>query len=327
MHNEAERTKFLELARAKALTDGCKDSIESVKSGIRCYMHFAEKVLNKRSGRLPPSVDELLTWSRFFRCKGTFENYCGYLRLACLLEGVSVEAFDHPSLKRAKVAIKKRMLFRPRARLFIKRPLLKQLLDHCAATKRRLGMLFLTSYIFLLRVPSEALPLVCGDSGLADEGQEQSVLYCDSDQQVCLKLKKRKNKPEGSLLKRGCWCRSVDRSLCPVHVLWEYMQQFSFGQKVFGDISASSALWELRRCLGELGTPDAELYRCHDFRRGHADDLRESGADMSEIKATLDHLSDAAKLRYLNLVDLEANRVGRGHLSESSSEDEDSDSN
>ena len=66
-NSDKDRTEFLELARAKAITDSCKDSLDSVKSGIRCYMDFAEKVLKKKVGRLPPSVDELLAWSAMFR--------------------------------------------------------------------------------------------------------------------------------------------------------------------------------------------------------------------------------------------------------------------
>ena len=74
MRSEVDRKTFLEVARAKAITDSCKDSLESVKSGVRCYMHFAEKVLNKKTGRLPPSVDELLAWSAMFRYRCPPQN-------------------------------------------------------------------------------------------------------------------------------------------------------------------------------------------------------------------------------------------------------------
>ena len=63
-------------------------------------------------------------------------------------------------------------------------------------------MLVLVTYIFMLRMPSEALPMTRGDVGVASTGQ--SWLYLDGDS-LCLQLKRRKNKPEGSLLKRTCW--------------------------------------------------------------------------------------------------------------------------
>ena len=94
------------------------------------------------------------------------------------------------------------------------------------------------------------------------------------------------------------------------------------GDRVFEEISASDALWTLRGCLSALEVKDAEAYRCHDLRRGHADDMREEGASMAEITSMLDHQSDAAKLKYLDLIELEASSVARAHLDVSSSEDD-----
>ena len=46
-------------------------------------------------------------------------------------------------------------------------------------------MLFLASYIFLLRVPLEALPITRGGVGFAGDC-EQAVLFLDGDE-LCLK--------------------------------------------------------------------------------------------------------------------------------------------
>ena len=62
------------------------------------------------------------------------------------------------------------------------------------------GMLYLLAYAFLLRLPSEALPAVAGKSG------GQSSLYREGETLV-LELRRRKNKPNGSKLVRGCWCK------------------------------------------------------------------------------------------------------------------------
>ena len=73
-----------------------------------------------------------------------------------------------------------------------------------------------------IRSCAQALPICRGDNGVAKNGQlEQAALYLEGvpldaqiacsydmfvlDDQLCLKLRSRKNKPEGSLLKRGCW--------------------------------------------------------------------------------------------------------------------------
>ena len=50
---------------------------------------------------------------------------------------------------------------------------------------KSMAMLWLVFYTFLLRVPSEALPMVKGDAVLADASCEQSVLFLENE--VCLR--------------------------------------------------------------------------------------------------------------------------------------------
>ena len=96
--NVDDRVAWVEKARTEAIIGGCLGSIDSVKSGIRCYLAFATDIL-KKERRLPPSVDDLLAWSIMFRCKDTFSNYltselgvclkvCQSLRLAIRPSGV-----------------------------------------------------------------------------------------------------------------------------------------------------------------------------------------------------------------------------------------------
>ena len=99
-----------------------------------------------------------------------------------------------------------------------------------------------------------------------------------SDEQLCFRLSSRKNVPEGSLLKRKCWCDTAQSLLCPVHVIWNYIAKFEVGMQVFAGISPGRAIGTLRHYLGLLEVPQAKLYRCHDIRRGHADDMRASGS-------------------------------------------------
>ena len=60
----------------------------------------------------------------------------------------------------------------------------------------RFAWLFLFAYVFLLRVPSEALPVTIGQ---IDVTSAHAVLE-SSAQEVRLKLKRRKNKAASSLL-------------------------------------------------------------------------------------------------------------------------------
>ena len=129
------------------------------------------------------------------------------------------------------------------------------------------AMLFLASYVFMLRLPSEALPLRArtGSMHLTWEGG-----------QVLAVLQRRKNKPAGSRLVRQCWCKSSPMT-CPLHVLWKWAEKAPAGALLFAGVTEHSALVTLRMLLRSLAVPRACEYRTHDFRRGHAKDLQLSG--------------------------------------------------
>ena len=128
--------------------------------------------------------------------------------------------------------------------------------------------------------------------------------------------------PEGSLLKRKCWCDTAQSLLCPVHVLWNYIAQFEMGMQVFAGISPGRAIGTLRHYLGLLEVPEAKLYRCHDIRRGHADDMRASGSSLFQIlEAGQWKPGSAAFQSYLNLEALETDAVLQAALDDSSSEE------
>ena len=70
-------------------------------------------------------------------------------------------------------------------------------------THSAMAMLFLVTYVFLLRLPSEALPI---EVGRVPGKQQQAVLEMD-DGKLILTLMRRKNRPAGSKLERTCWCQ------------------------------------------------------------------------------------------------------------------------
>lgn len=155
------------------------------------------------------------------------------------------------------------------------------------------AMLWLVSYVFLLRLPSEAclrfmgcglqfpilvvvmclqaLPLckMRPDSPGADN--EQTIIWLEGDT-VCLRIRRRKNLPRGSgILKRKCSCQGGTNS-CAVHTLWhKFLAELPEGARPFAHISAGMARKRLRQILTSLRVPNAQAYGTHDFRRGHAD--------------------------------------------------------
>ena len=183
------------------------------------------------------------------------------------------------------------------------------------------SMLFLAAYIFLLRVPSEALPMARGGAELSHG--EQSSIYKEGDK-VYLKLKKRKNMPSGDLISRGCWCAKCRRT-CPVHVLWKFFEKLEIGTRPFSFIRPATATRVLRGALATLGVADASLYRPHDFRRGHAQDMLKAKSTVKDILLA-GRWRSPKFLEYLDLGVLEEMAVMETHmgavLDESSSDDE-----
>ena len=129
------------------------------------------------------------------------------------------------------------------------------------------------------------------------------------------------------------------------------------GSKPFGGITEAAALASLRAVLALLGIPGAQTshlrvwlgfarrwagaasYRTHDFRRGHAEDMREKGATLVQIlragewrrawawqcmrlHGPLAAVSrSAAFLSYLEQTKLEEGAVMEAHLDTSDEED------
>ena len=321
LDTRVKRENWCAQARIAAILGSCSLSLPSVRSGCRCYFAFAERVLEKSQAQaLPPSVDELLAWSCTFRCAETFSNYLSYLKVGTMLLGANTEVFQDNVLARAKKAIMKRGGFKRRERMFLQLDIVRQLLLACGghAVELKWGMLYLLAYVFMLRLPSEALPVVRGCIGLANNSEYSSMVYIDGEH-LCLKLKRRKNKAGGSLMKRACWCGQCQVT-CPVHVLWPFFAKLELGKMAFAGVYAGSALKQLRAMLQVLGIENFGQYRCHDLRRGHAKDMQLRGASLYEILAAGEWKSPAF-LDYLSLMDLEMGAVIEAHQAESSSED------
>ena len=78
---------------------------------------------------------------------------------------------------------------------------------------------------------------------------------------------------------------------------------------------------KLRDRLHKLGIPEARNYRSHDFRRGHADDLRLGGATLREILKAGEWKSPAF-LDYLDIDTMEHDLVLTAHIDESSGDEQ-----
>lgn len=174
-----ERRLWAQRAKIAAILGACPKSQKSLISGLRHWCEFVAVAYGDESkasmayilchGRgfaflvmlymqaFPPSMDMVLAWSTTFRCAGTFGNYLGYLRTACLASSFEPPPQDHPGLRRAMQAIVKKQFFSSRPRMAICRTLLRNMLAH--EPDKRNAALWLAAYTWLLRLPSEASPI------------------------------------------------------------------------------------------------------------------------------------------------------------------------
>ena len=242
--------------------------------------------------------------------------------------------------RKAMVAIVKRQLFTQRPKRFIQRravclhivtaraiscPCRPIVMNMVLAVSRQLeqlnfAMLWLVSYTWLLRLPSEvcvlvsmfapvllpqlceqALPICVASPALSAAASKQTLIWREEDE-ICLRVLRRKNRPNGSgTLRRKCTCQGCIHT-CVVHVLWDrFLNQLPEGAEPWLGITANEARSRLRRVLQRLLVTDAASFRTHDLRRGHAEDMRRCGCTLAEILRAGQWRS-AAFLRYLDEV-------------------------
>jgi len=307
--SDVDAETWIKRARTSSILGSCPRSLASFRSGVRHWLEFVLVVKKDASCAFPPTVDLILAWSYTFSNVGTFSNYLGYLRTICHCIDCEAPPVQHAAINRARVAIVKRELSTGKPRLFIQRTMLANMVNRTLAQSdgMRWAMLYLAAYVFLLRLPSEALPMVRGCADSLREGH-QSVLYMDDDT-LCLYLRRRKNKSTPTVIKRMCTCTGSP-ALCPVHQLWfKLFEPLDIGTAPWARFTANRVRDSIRSCLGSLRVPNASLYGTHDFRRGHACDLQEAGVPIDQIRV-VGHWARVQSMKpYLEIPGLEQSLV------------------
>ena len=179
-------------------------------------------------------------------------------------------------------------------------------------------MLYMAAYSCLLRVRPEGLPLTVHRLG---EGGVPYRAIVVSPGHITVRLKRRKNLPMGSAIKRQCSCMECSDT-CPVHVLGKWRNSLAPRSTPFQATTGQSALKALRERIKRLGSPCADTYRLHDFRRGHAQDLAASGARLNEILQAGQWRSSSF-FRYLDAEELDSQAVLEAHFNMSEDEGDD----
>ena len=90
------------------------------------------------------------------------------------------------------------------------------------------------------------------------------------------------NRPQGSLLKRHCTCRSTSRQFCLPHRLGTFLAEKSRGQQLWTS-TAHGVLKSIRRLLTSLKVEAPNEYTFKMFRAGHATSLAAEGKSLGHI--------------------------------------------
>ena len=127
-----------------------------------------------------------------------------------------------------------------------------------------------------------------------------------SGQRLVLKLRSRKNLPIGCIMSRPCFCgfpASAAKRMCPVHAIWPCIAcRVRPGEMLFPSFSATNVNTTLKAVLSRLSVVHAEKYSSHGFRRGAAQELKETGSQWA-ASATLGGWKSLAFLGYVDLTD------------------------
>ena len=263
MSAPGEMLKWVEECRVAALLGSCPKSHSSLLSGVAAWKEYAGDVLGLAGREFPPTINGLVSWSATFdiagalvhaqssyhagpACTGTFTNYLGHVKHACNILDVSDAAFGAVAVRRAKAAVRKRDALRKRDPQFVRHHLLYRMVvkakKHFDETKDvacwRSAMMFLMTYVFMLRLPSETLPISVKKALPGHVGQ--AAVASLEDGELVLRLESRKNLQQGSTLRRRCWCHTHPET-CPVHVMWPFFAAFPEGAQPFACFDGKEA--------------------------------------------------------------------------------------
>ena len=263
-------------------------SIPSYVSGLRCWAAFCDG--NGLARHFPASETLVLRYTSMFASYATFNQYLKHLRWAHRFLRLPT-SWDSASLKQTLNGMRKAGS-KPKQRLAL---LSKQVSSIVRLAEKsddnETAAMAAVSRIFLLRVPSEIVPLQW-------DGEHSRVIL--TEKSATITLMRRKNLSRPSALERACCCETSGRRLCGVHWL-HYMHRHRRhdNPNVFS-LSAAVFLQRVRRLASTVDIDNAGLLGTHAFRRGMAQDIVSAGGSLATLlraggwhsKAFLSYLRD-----------------------------------
>ena len=298
-------------AKANALRLECKaSSLPQVAAALRSWHAFAVAVLGRpAASTLPPTCgDEVEMWVSIFKNAGTAQNYVGGVRWACVHFKLCTQ-WDTESLRLTLKGAKRLQLRTTGGPHHAKHVLTDESAGQAIRLATLVGLPVLAvvmavSWECLLRIQSEAVLLQVGQASDAfDLPQWRHSGVWVADQVLHVRLRQRKNRPTGSLLRRPCTCRT-DKKTCAVHLALPVLQGKQQGQRLW-DGTGAGFIQQVRRLLAQMGVPGAMHFSGKAFRAGKATAMAASGSSIGSI-LTAGEWRSAAFLSYIDETEVDA---------------------
>ena len=269
---------------------------------------------SSRRRLLPPTSTLILRWSTFFNPGRTFGGYVAHLSKACQLLNINLSWYNS-AVRGVIHGLENAQDVSFKFENYIYKRLFRKILAH-ETFSSEFGRLCYLAYVFILRLPSEALP--AHRASPAAELLRRSPLPIDSpvligsrflpdgSERLVLKLRTRKATRGGAILMRPCFFEGGDlggTGICPVHDFWPTVCASSlWGEPLFPTLRSRNINRILKGMLRSMNIADADSYSTHAFRRGASMELKCSGSTLAQVLKTVGWNS-AAFRAYLSFVE------------------------
>ena len=208
-----------------------QDSPRSVASGVHCWASFFDLI---NAPYFPPTSENVLRWGTLFNPGRTFGLYISHLPKACQLLPIPPLWLTN-AVRGVARGLENAQDFPLKFENYMSKSLFRALISR-EPHSTECGRLFYLPYLFIPRLPSEALPARRDAPGASLLSRRplphQSVLGLrtmpDGQQCLVLKLRTRKHVRSGAVLFRPCFCNasvSASSGLCPIRDFWRIVSE------------------------------------------------------------------------------------------------------
>ena len=281
-------------------------SLKSYAAGIKCWAAFMDAAGHRV--HFPASEQMVLRWCSMFSNAGTLSHYVTHLRWAHRFLRLS-EAWDTKTVRQVvkgvgKVATPRR----PKTAVTSKtvQALIKEAVKD---DKPDMACLMAVGRLFMLRIPSEGIPLEWNGTHSSIEVDEQRAV---------ITLATRKNSRVPVKLVRRCCCVSSGRSLCAVH--WLLRHRAHGGEGRLFKFGVNQFVNRVRTYATKLGMDELRRVSTHAFRRGMAQDILDLGGNVATLLRAGDW-SSSAFLKYVRYAQPQEVAISQAVIDVSDSDD------